>query len=394
MSNTRIYRSLVDSEGNAITGQSMVAVPSGESPDVSSDVVTFVEVQRSVNGVPYSTGEYYGDIPKVGIWDIYVRDTSHGVWAIYQESQWVGGIDLISGGYIGFSVYECISPVPNDGSYYLAQFPATGLDPSADISVVFPSPGISYDVGYGIQRDYTKGMITLKIKGAVHQGVHVVYFTQGGVEARTIFRVVDISSTYASPMYNFLQNPELSMGDGSNPTYWTVRAYLAPDLSGDTGAYETTMLAPTDPGLRMKLMGEDPTLSGVAVLQDKDVLYLLQTANIGASLVAPQIFTFSAEFDISNITDLSLQISMVAISRVSGADTILAETTANTITSTASGRALKTINAPIGTTHIRVVIALANNTGGVLPAAPGHFSEYIEVRKAKLSAGLDSAWYA
>lgn len=388
--NTRIYRNLVDNEGNAITGQKLVAVKSGDSPSSSSSAVNSVEVKKTTGGVTYGTGSYYFDISEPGLWDIYVIQNS--VPNMYQERQWVGG--PVGGGVSGFTVYECVSPVPNDGSYYVAEFPALGLVPGAAISVTLPSIGAAYDASYGIQRDYSSGKIVVKISaGGLNQGSHMIYFTQGSVTYRTIYRVVDIASAFASPIYNFCKNPQFTLGSISNPTYWFNKSYFTPAPSGAPGKTALSMCSVVDlttsPAFRLRILGTSAVDQSYYKIQPGDVIYHSQFVNIGEKLLRPRRFTISFDADVNGAGDMSLQISAVAISRDTS-EVALLETIPNTVT--ISGRNSKSVDAPIGTNVIKIVFAFANRKAVALPAS-GSVDLHADITKVKLCAGIDAEWY-
>jgi hypothetical protein len=385
MAATRIYRSIVTVEGHAVTQQVLRVVPNGEAPETSPSAVDFVEVTRVEGTTTYKTGEYYADIPVYGLWDIYVKDNNTGIWKMYQERQFVGGIDLISGGALGFTVYEAISPVPNDGGYWLVSFPATGLDTTKVLSAVFGTPGAKYDTAYGLVRDTTVGLINVKISAAVNDGVHLVNFDQGGIAARAIFRVVDIANAYSSPVYNYVRNAEFQMDADvdSVPDYWYINGYFSfPALPPVIGK---SILAN---GFRLSLTGSAVIGS---IIAPGDVVYLVQTASLGIGLTQPSTFTFSVTPDLSGVGGCQSQVSLTAIAQINGADTVLATTAPLTFSSNA--RQGMKIDCPAGTTHIRIAMNLVNNTGADIPAA-GATTCSVLFEKAKLNVGLDMTWYS
>ena len=381
---SRLYKALVTVEGHAITQQVLRAVPNGEAPETSGSAVDFIEVVRTEGTTTYNTGEYYADIPVYGLWDIYVKDNNTGVWKMYQERQFVGGIDLISGGALGFTVYEAIAPVPNDGGYYLVSFPATGLDTTKVLSAVFGTPGAKYDTAYGLVRDMSLGLINVKISAPVNDGVHMVVFDQGGIQARVIFRVVDIANAFSSPVYNYIRNAEFQMDADvdSVPDYWYVNGYF---FSGVLPPVITKTIIPA--GVRLSLTGSAVIGS---VIAPGDVLYIVQTASLGVGLSQPSTFSVSITPDITSLNGCEAQISLTAIAQVNGADTVLATTAPLTLSS--NNRQGMKIDCPAGTTHIRVALNLVNNTAANIPAA-GALTCSVTFGKAKLNVGLDTTWY-
>jgi len=367
MATTRVYRSLVDTEGNAISGQNLLAVPTGEDPNSSPNKVSFTEKTLTMGGTTYATGEYYADLDP-GLWDFYVQDQS-GVWKVYQENQWVGGVDLLTGGYLGFTVYESPTPVPNDGQYWMTKFPATGLDGSS-ITLTLMTPGALYDAS-SLTSAPSEGMIYVKISAPVNEGAHIAEFTQNGVTTRTIYRVVDVASQYMSPVYNYLRNPEFASDVNADniPDYWNIISYAT------TSAY--TMGSISDPSI---------TLSLTDAAAD-EAIYILQTAKINGPLIKSQQFSFSIEADLTSIGNLSGQLSAVAINRSLGSDTVLNE--AGPITISDTSRVGLLINAPTDTTHIRVVLSLTNKTGATVSG-----THAIKYYRAKLNAGVDINWYS
>lgn len=386
MADSRIYRALVSIEGHAVTAQQLRIVPTGESPETSPSAVDFVEVVRTEGTTTYNTGEYYADIPVYGLWDIYVKDNTTGIWKIYQERQFVGGVDLISGGVLGFTVYEAISPVPNDGGYWLVSFPATGLDTTKTISATFATPGARYDTAYGIVRDTSLGLINLKISAAVNDGVHLVTFDQGGIQARSIFRVVDIATSYSSPVYNYLRNAEFQMDSDidSIPDYWYLNGYFNVPA---TPPVVSKTIQPL--GFRLALTGD----SGLGTeIKPSDVVYLVQTASLGSAIMSPTTFSCSITPDITNLNGCSAKMALTAIAQVNGADIIVGTTTP--ITFSSNTRAGMKIDCPIGTTHVRVALYIENATLADIPAVPAtSITCAVIFGKAKLNVGLDTTWY-
>jgi len=449
MADTRVYRTLTTLDGSAVTQQSMLAVPSGEAP-ASPSLVEFVEKTRTEGGTTYNTGEYYADIPTYGLWDFYVKDNSTGIDNLYQERQFVGGVDLLSGGLLGFNVYESIRPAPNDGSYVLITFPATGLDTTKTLSCTFGTVGIEKDAAYGIVRDMTNGVINIKIKAPVIEGAHMVVFMQGTEESRAIFRVVDVANAYTSPLYNYIRNPEFANDTDTDgvPDEWSIAAYWSTPAAPPTvtktiltnglgysiridSFTEDLWLATTvyvlDTIVRATAIGAvrfrcttagtsgatEPTtwdttpgnttvdgtvtwtceaIPAEGMFQANDVVYVSQTAYIGGGLVQPQTFTCSISPNIDNLNGAAAQMSLTAIARINGADTILA--TSTPITFGSSDRAGLRIDAPAGTTHIRTAYNIVNKTGSVLPAATGSGNYTVVFQKAKLNVGLDINWYS
>lgn len=377
----RMYQSLVDEEGNAITAQRMRAVPAGESPETSTSAVDFTEVERIEGGNTYKTGEYYAELDP-GLYDIYVLNTNVGVWEIYKERQFHGGISLLSGAYLGFAVYEAASPVPNDGSYWLTTFEAVGLDESLPMTVNFATNGIEIDTSYGtsgIYRDFSAGRILMKIKAPVNEGAHIATFTQGPDSSRALFRVVDVTSGFTDPIYNYLLNPQFTDLESSGvPRYWDVIPYK--DVA-TTATYQLVDVS-TLPKYRLKL--ENALNDGTTA----DAIYLVQTAPLGNELSSPRLFTFSVGAVLDNIGNLSAQISLVAIQRTSGSDTVLAETVPITITD-GSVRAAISLSAPTGTTHLRAVLSLVD----LYVDASNRYDGYVDFYNAKLNVGVDATWF-
>jgi len=446
MADTKVYRTLTTLDGSAVTNQVMIAVPSGEAPESSASLVNFVEVTRVEGGSTYNTGEYYAEIPTYGLWDFYVKDNNTGIYNLYQDRQFIGGVDLLSGGLLGFYVYESMRPAPNDGSYTLITFPATGLDTTKTLTCTFGTAGIEKDAAYGVVRDMINGVINMKVKAPVTEGAHMVIFNQGGEESRAIFRVIDVANAYTSPLYNYIRNPEFLNDTDTDgvPDEWSIAAYwnapAAPPtvtkaIVSGTG-YKITVKSHTEntwtasnaysvndivkgssiSSVRFKCttagtsgatepswdttVGNTTTdgatvwtceaIPAEGIFMPNDVVYISQTAYIGEGLTQPQIFTCSVTPNIDTINGASSQMSLTAIARINGADTILA--TSTPITFGGSDRTGLRIDAPAGTTHIRVSFNIVNKTGGNLPVSgSGQYEVLFE--KAKLNVGLDTNWY-